>query len=1500
MNKKKLAILSLSIAMMMTAFTGLTACNPDEPEPEPEPEPNTPVTITKEDTRTNAYTAYSVSGTKLGDYKTIAAAINAAVEEDADTGDIGSYVTKTGGTTKLFVNRAGYSSAMDDTFWYYTDGNKLEGMFDWETDSISYLQNNKVITHEVSGWGTKSVQSWNGYGLLDENGKLLDTAKQTAQSWELSSTMDAAVIQLSSRLRGVSGLNYEIDLSNVKITPPYDGADDTYAFLGFYSWQDYYVIATGIACNSRTGDWYAFEATSRDDSFSDAEYNIGKKLMSSTWNEQGGYFKPDCSSLSMSIRTTVQEDDEGEYQVNQLRITFSDGTEYARDIDASTVNEFFSGANIGYENAYVFVAGLDIVNEIVSGVHTENTDYFNGSTFENLTVTAATAHVADETELPTTKYGYVKLVDAGDYDILLASTATKQTRGIVYDYTILNTYACTSYAASNGKDVYSFRYDGDPVVDDDYGPTASVYQQAIDALAAVTADNALSYEDAITAVGAWYGSDSAGTGSTISARSRNVLDFSKYLAAKEILASSVQISDEGLAVAKELNALGNILNYTCKGWTTDAEDTVGYLYSEVVKFRAIKAEYDKLSADDQAAVFYRYEKEAFETWQKLSEDLQTVMASSAFTNEANVFHSYTLPYSFTAKDYDNESALGYLFYLAIKTSRTDDPWTMTNGPSEESEEEWEAENDYSPGTDSSVMDFDNNAFPSIWICQAVDYFESIGVTLPTYLQDKLEEIGYEDFYYGAYYPIYHTVALAQRIGSGEIASPTEITEEELAFLNEVWVSGYAISNQIVWNWNSGDRFETYYAARTAYIAFLAGGTLTTDEGEAYKTYQYFAVVADYLESLGYEINGNGWGVTAETIELTPKESDAAKAVVAKIKALSDITDYDYKGWTTTDSDVSGYLYSEILAYRAASEAYNALSGSEKIYVALNIDMAQYNAWATVSNEFATLIEAAADAPFTTYNKVYGWTGTQDYDSVFALSELIQWAHRISVADTFTGEENDDPNTANENTGAAPGAYIMNVGNTFYPSLRIVAAYEYLTQYGTLPAYAQELLEKIGFTEFYEGVYLPIYNTTKLAQRIVDDEITTLSDLTEEEFAFLNQVWVNEYTISALISWNWNSGNRFEAYYQRTSAICVIAGGKLDKSETATCLTDTYFEVVRNFLSSCGYTVKDNGWGVTVDEIKAVVLDESQLEVLTEWNKLGNFNSASSYIGWESVATEEQAAQINGYLKNEIEHFTNVILVKYNALTSDKQADFRKYVGEANFDGWKTLSAELTELMATDAFKNFSVQGPNATNSSVIETYTAGDAIRQIIYYSIRIANVDHWSDGANDDNNTSSNFDYLASDGNWLPSFRILFFRQKLIEAGVTIPQAATNAFKAISEDDNAINLMADFNYLYNVLSLAAKIKSGAITTLNEEVANVVNTYMVNFTAFAEGGLNWNFNFQSTGDFCYRSKAYKLYFGLDMNTTLADYVKLITNIVVAEGYTLTDSGLGVTTTVTAK
>lgn len=1480
MNKKKLAIVSLSVAMVTAAFTGLSACKPKEPDTPIGGDEPTPVSITKPDTRTNAYTAYTASGSKVGEYKTIADAINATVTEDADSGEIGGYVTKTGGTTKLFVNREGYSSEMDDMFWYYTDGNKLESMMDWETDSISYLQNNKVITHEISSRGTKSVQSWNGYGLLDENGNLISADKVSAQSWELSSTMDAALIQLTSRLKGVSGMDYEIDLSNVKITPPYDGADATYAFLGFYSWQDYYVIVTGIACNTRTGDWYAFDATSRDDSFSDASYNIGQKLLTSTWNEQGGYFKPDCDSLSMSIRTTVQEDDEGEYQVNKLSVKFGNGKEYTRDIDESTVNEFFSGAKIGWENAYAFVAGLDIVNEVVSGVKTKNTDYFNGSTFENLTIKSATVHVPDEEELSSVRLGLVKGTDPGDYDILLASTGTKPERGIVYDYTILNTYACTTYAAASGKDVYSFRYDGDPVASEDYGPTSSVYQNAINALSAVTQENALDYEDAITAVGAWYGLDDAGTGTTLPRRYWNVLNFTQYLAAKELLASSVAISDEALAVLDELNALGNILNYKCLGWQTDGDETVGYLYTEVEKFRAIKAKYDQLSADDQAAIFYRYEKEAFETWQQLSEDLQKVMASAAFTNGENVFHAYESPNSKTPKDYDNESALGYLFYLAVKTSRTDDPWKTG------------VENDDEDGSGSALMNFDNNTYPSVWICRAVDYFKSIGVTLPAYLQNKLEEIEFEDFYYGAYYPIYHTVALAQRIGSGDITSPTDITEEELAFLNEVWVSGYDISSQISWNWISGDKFEKFYSVRTAYVAFVAGGSLTTEDGTAYKTYQYFDVVANYLESLGYEIKGNGWGVTADKIELTANDSEEAKAVAAKINALSDVENYTLKGWSTEGDDIGGYLYNEALNYKALAEEYNALSGAEKIYVGLNVDIKKYNAWATVAAQVDALLDVLADVSFETYS---GNTYNQYHTAADVIGDQAK--------ETLTGER-----------VVAKFMYylgvVVNSGVSAYSDDEFINTAIMQTYLDCLNSVndlklpdvvANQLAHLNGYQEFYNDYYLPIYTTVQLANRILDGTVKSLFDLTEEDLAVLNQYWVSGYNLGAA-NWHWNSGNHFADYHaSRTAYIVRVAGGTVTtvpEGSSAKGVTDYYFTVLGNFLVDSGYTLNENGWGVTVDEIKAVVLDSACLAVLDEWKKLGAFASASSYIGWESVATDEQEAVINGYLKNEVEHFTNVILVKYNALTSDEQAAFCEYVGEDNFNGWKTLSAELTAIMATEAFKNFSVSAPNASNSTAIETYSAGDAIRQMLYFAIRIGNADRWTD-ENDDGN-GAGINYFASDNNWLPAFRILFFRSKLVDAGIAVPEAVTNAINAVAYNSNAENFMADFDYLYNVLSLAAKIQSGEVTALNAEVAEVVNTYMVNFEGFAESGLAWNFTTNATGDFLYRSKAYKLYFGLDMNKTLAEYVKLITDLVVAEGYELTASGLGVTTTVTAK
>lgn len=904
MRRNKLAVWCLCMAMAVTVCSGLSACggrgnsssnsgssnsdgsSTDSSTPGGETSedytiegtvvnPSTPNTFTasRTDNREDAYVAYGPDGKELGKYKTIATAINTAVANDSDNQVFGSYVTRVGATRKLFINRAGYAENNDDMYWYYEDGNKLDGMDCWDsTNTVARLQNSNYIVHQVSGYGQKSLQTWNSYELYDENGELIAPEDNQAQSWELSSTMDAAVLQFTSRLTGITGLTYSIDLSGVKITPAYDGADKTYAFIGFYAWQDYYVLATGIACDVSNGNWYMFEATSRDDSFSDATYNMGECVMTSTWNEEGGYFTPDKDSLTMSAITKVLEDEEGEYQVDDFTFEFDDGTKLLRRVDDSVINQKFAGYPLGYENAYVFVAGLDIKNQVASGVKSYNTDYFNGAAFENLVVTEAKAHVPSVEEMSDTKYGY-KINEEWrgiDHDILMASSAEK-TDGII-DYAILNTSVAATYEKKDGHDVYSFSYNGEATSDKDYGAGLSQYQDVIDALSEVTAENVTSYIDVLEEVKTWK--EDKDSFKIINKMYYQFIDFTAYDAAYEIYLEATQISEEGKAVADAFNTLSDILAYTYKGWTTDGADISGYLYTELVKFREIYANYEKLSESDKNALNIYCNMNSFKAWETFSTELETLTSAEKFVN--GTVSLYKVPMASEKQDYTSQQAFEELLLWANK---------ILSG----SEFVYGTENDDGNTAGAKVMNGDNTFYPSLRVVSIVEYFEGLDVELPTYVKTVLETIGYEDFYMGFYYPVYNTVKTAMTI-----KSTGTVTPEQLAFLNEVWTNSYELSAQIAWNWNNGNKFETYYSARAGRIVVVAGGNLTDSNGTAFKTYQYFEVVANFLTEQGYTVKANGWGVTAEEIVLGQGGGETEETY----DVVSDLLPADAKNFTT--------------------------------------------------------------------------------------------------------------------------------------------------------------------------------------------------------------------------------------------------------------------------------------------------------------------------------------------------------------------------------------------------------------------------------------------------------------------------------------------------------------------------------------------------------------------------------------------------------------------------
>ena len=641
--------------------------------------------------------------------------------------------------------------------------------------------------------------------------------------------MDASVLQFPARLAGITGMKYSIDLSGVSIVPPYDGSDSTYAFIGFYAWQDYYVIAIGIACDTRTGNWYPFIGTSRDDSFSDVTYNIGKCLFTSTWSNDG-YFRPDVASVDLEIKTLrlLDEEEDEYYQVDDFKVSVADKVIYERQITDSVLNNFFSGYPLSWENGYVFIAGLDIKNKIVQSQFTESTDYFNGSQFLGLKVTSAKAYVPASDEISDVTYGYpIEATWRGKWhDILMANT---EDTAEVLDYTIINTCVCASYQKVNGCDVYSFSYDANNASVSELGTKLRTYQSKINALADLEVNDILSDSSLLDEVGSWLVENQT----IIPQKYFLCLDFSAYYAAKELF-ESTSMSNAAKAVVGELQALSS----------SDYEG-----FDEI-----IASSYAALSEEEQGVVRLVFGASAFDNLQGLSTFVKSL------DNVAGEFVTY--PYMV----YVGGSGLSCEKNktMTVKDAFKQLMW-LSNGIANKVQynqnDEYNGINDDpNSGHLTGVMNGDNHFFPSMRIVAIVEFFEELNIELPNYEKDLLETIGYEDFYTGFYYPIFNTVKLAVSIQANNKVAISDLSAEELAFLNEVWVNSYFISNQIQWNWNSGNRFMMFYDARTRAISVEAGG----DVNVAVK--DYFAIVANFLEGCGYTVQGNGWGVTAPTIQ----------------------------------------------------------------------------------------------------------------------------------------------------------------------------------------------------------------------------------------------------------------------------------------------------------------------------------------------------------------------------------------------------------------------------------------------------------------------------------------------------------------------------------------------------------------------------------------------------------------------------------------------------------
>ncbi len=1082
--KRKLTVLFVLLMTIVLAFS-LVACNPtqeDKTKVVPEAKSIT-------DTRASLYTAYQKDGTQIGTYKTVAQAINAAVATDSfgsdnSTREDGSYVEYDGHT--IFTNHNGYAEASDDQFWFYLNGTQLEAYDCYDNLLYSdYLKNSKVITHEVTARGSAAKQYHNGYALYAPNGEYETT--KSAQSWELSSTMDAAVLGMPARLKGVSGLKYEMDLTNVQIKPNYDGTEDTYAFIGYYAWQDYYVIATGIACNVKTGAWYRFEGTSRDDSFSDVQYNLGETpLMISTWNEEGGYWAPEYAKLVSSIKTVKKTDELGDYFVNETKYEFytAEGkldNEMSYTIDESVIQQHFSGVAFDANNTFAFIAGLDIRTATSTGVFSYNTDYSNGAEFKNLKVTAASAHVASNEEINDTEYGgSINTAWRGnDYNIVMASGEHEEG---IYDYTILNTYACADYQQVDGCDVYSFSYNMSNDARTALGGKAKEYQDKIDALKSATAETIVGMAAQIEEVAAMY-ADGIVKSSTIAQKFYNVLDFAPLATAQELYAQNSPLSDDGEAFKTAFNQLPSLKTYNYVGWSTTEEDDTGYLMNDVADFKTIYDQYyTKLSDVDIERLSNHVNTSDLEMYIDLMKKTNDYFAVG-FTVSGKVEGKATTAKTFTGEEAFADIAL-YLNKIAVGTQ-----WGKGS-----------TENDDENTGKSTQLNTDNNWLPTYHVLYLKARLEEAGYKLPLYFEAIIKRCGIAtgldvDFKY-----LDTVLTIAKGIEDGNIVV---VNEKVAKMVNAVMVgkTGFAEAG-LAWNWNGSD-FAGRDSAYKAYYGLDASTTLIT----------YISKVQELLTK-NVSAEADGIGIKAEVeAQADIAVSDEAKAVIAMF----------------SKSAIHGAAFD---AYKTALEALAKLSTADQ---ALVKQLSDYIDIVEVMEGHKNALEAVVLTdvePITIYEQIcYNEnTPTKQLTASEALYQLNDLICRVQVGAKFTPGTESDSNES----------YLtMNFDNIVFPSIRIIVLREYFKNAGVkLPTYFDAIYEQIAYDTFYTS-YDSIYQTVRLTDTYAK-EGKTVADMTEADRKIFEKYWGPDYPLSkdALLSWNWNSGNKFEMYF--SSRVAAIA------------------------------------------------------------------------------------------------------------------------------------------------------------------------------------------------------------------------------------------------------------------------------------------------------------------------------------------------------------------------
>lgn len=431
------------------------------------------------DTREISYAALTNQGVLINRFKSLYDAIEACFNYDErnrsnssyDAQNNGSYVVKYFENTDtyddviLFRNRTSYivdNLDNKDMFWYYQDGASIRKYGHYDNNYwTSLLKNSKYITILRQADLNSTPNDYEGevkvfassYKVINNNTTYDVPATNSspaivtanADAYDYCYDLDSAMSIFYAKTPN-GGLTYDQKFSNIRnwiqlksaeIYPSYNESDKAYAYIGYTSAAEDFILHQGIRCDSSTGNWYYYSGivtnTTNGITMKEVMFENVSDIcyLTSTWDPVEKCYRPDQNiNIAITYKNLGLENGKNKLKFT-LQLVFDD----ERIID---IDEYVYSVNDAA--SFRFTAGLDVDTE------SDLADYMCGAEFKNLIITYSRGWISGPSETIHNLQNIYIIDSAADKSIFQPNKGN-------YNTTLYNSIVSSIKTGWNGKPV---------------------------------------------------------------------------------------------------------------------------------------------------------------------------------------------------------------------------------------------------------------------------------------------------------------------------------------------------------------------------------------------------------------------------------------------------------------------------------------------------------------------------------------------------------------------------------------------------------------------------------------------------------------------------------------------------------------------------------------------------------------------------------------------------------------------------------------------------------------------------------------------------------------------------------------------------------------------------------------------------------------------------------------------------------------------------------------